>query len=48
MANNKRIEGEGVIPDRPVPIDIADLQLARDRALEEAQAALATMAPWKP
>ena len=48
MANNKRIEGEGVIPDRPVPVDISDLQLARDRALEEAQAALATMAPWKP
>jgi len=48
MANDKRIEGEGVIPDRPVPLDLADLQMNRDRALEEAQAALATMKPWRP
>ena len=48
MANDKRIEGEGVIPDRPVPLSLADLQMNRDRALEEAQAALATMQPWKP
>ena len=48
MANNKRIEGEGVIPDRPVPLNLPDLQMNRDRTLEEAQAALATMKPWKP
>jgi carboxyl-terminal processing protease len=48
MANDRRIEGEGVIPDRPVPLNLADLQMNRDRALEEAQAALATMKPWKP
>jgi carboxyl-terminal processing protease len=48
MANDKRIEGEGVIPDRTVPLNLADLQMNRDRALEEAQAALATMKPWKP
>ena len=41
MANGKRIEGEGVIPDRTVPIAMADLQLNRDRVLEEAQAILA-------
>ena len=48
MANDKRIEGEGVIPDRPVPLNLADLQMNRDRTLEEAQAALATLKPWKP
>ena len=48
MANDKRIEGEGVIPDRRVPLSLADLQMNRDRALEEAQAALAAMKPWKP
>ena len=48
MANDKRIEGEGVMPDRVVPLNLADLQMNRDRALEEAQAALATMKPWKP
>jgi carboxyl-terminal processing protease len=48
MANGKRIEGEGVIPDKPVPLTMADLQLNRDRALEEAQALLKTMKPWKP
>jgi carboxyl-terminal processing protease len=48
LANGKRIEGEGVIPDDPVPIRLADLQMNRDRALEEAQALLATMKPWGP
>jgi carboxyl-terminal processing protease len=43
LANGKRIEGEGVIPDVPVPLTLADLQSSRDRALEEAQALLATM-----
>ena len=47
MANGKRIEGEGVIPEQPVPLTLADLQLNRDRALEEAQALLKTMKPWK-
>jgi carboxyl-terminal processing protease len=46
LSNDKRIEGEGVIPDHPVPLRIADLQMNRDRALEEAQALLATMKPW--
>jgi carboxyl-terminal processing protease len=46
LGNGKRIEGEGVIPDRTVPLKIADLQVNRDRALEEAQALLATMKPW--
>jgi len=45
LPNGKHIEGEGVIPDKPVPIDPADLQTNRDRALEEAQALLATMKP---
>ena len=40
MSNGKRIEGEGVIPDRPVPLTIADLRVSRDRALEEAQRSL--------
>jgi carboxyl-terminal processing protease len=48
MANDKRIEGEGVIPDRAVPLNFADLRVSRDRALEEAQVALATMKPWTP
>ena len=47
LANGKRIEGEGVIPDHPVPMRLADLQANRDRALEEAQAVLATMKPWR-
>jgi carboxyl-terminal processing protease len=46
MANNKRIEGEGVLPDHLVNVRLADLQANRDRALEEAQALLATMKPW--
>jgi len=43
MANGRRIEGVGVQPDRPVPVTLADLRAGRDRALEEAQAALGTM-----
>ena len=46
LPNDKRIEGEGVIPDIVVPLRAADLQLNRDRALEEAQAQLAKMKPW--
>lgn len=42
MANGRKIEGVGVIPDRPVPLTLADLRAGRDRALEEAQAVLAT------
>jgi carboxyl-terminal processing protease len=37
LANGKRIEGEGVIPDRVVPLTLADLRVSRDRALEVAQ-----------
>ena len=44
MSNGKRIEGEGVIPDRPVPVTLADLLVSRDRTLEEAQRWLATAA----
>jgi carboxyl-terminal processing protease len=45
MSNGRRIEGEGVIPDHPVSVTLADLQLNRDRAIEEAQALLRTMKP---
>ena len=48
MSNDKRIEGEGVVPDHPVPATIVDLIVHRDRALEEAQALLRTLPPWKP
>ena len=41
LANGKHIEGEGVIPDKVVPIDAADLRVIRDRVLEEAQTLLA-------
>jgi carboxyl-terminal processing protease len=44
MSNGKRIEGEGVIPDHTIPLALADLQLNRDRVLEEAQAILAATA----
>ena len=44
MSNGKRIEGEGVLPDRPVPLTLADLVVSRDRALEEAQRWLASVA----
>jgi carboxyl-terminal processing protease len=47
MANGKRIEGEGVIPNYPVATTIADLQLSRDRPLEEAQSLLRTLPAWK-
>ncbi|HXF78596.1 MAG TPA: S41 family peptidase [Usitatibacter sp.] len=46
LANGKRIEGEGVTPDDPVALSLGDLRASRDRALEEAQARLATMKPW--
>jgi carboxyl-terminal processing protease len=44
LSNGKKVEGEGVIPDDPVPPTLADLRLGRDRALEEAQALLRSMA----
>jgi carboxyl-terminal processing protease len=44
--DGRRIEGEGVVPDKVVAPGVADLQLARDPALEEAQALLRTMKPW--
>ena len=47
MANGKRIEGEGVVPDYPVATTIADLQLGRDRTLEAAQDLLRTLPAWK-
>jgi carboxyl-terminal processing protease len=45
MSNGKRIEGEGVIPDFAVPVTLADLQVNRDRTLEQAQAVLRTLKP---
>ncbi len=38
--DGKRIEGEGVVPDVPVALSVADLAVERDRELEEALAAL--------
>lgn len=46
MSNGQRIEGEGVLPDHPVPTTIVDLIVNRDRALEEAQALLGKMPAW--
>ncbi|MEP7262456.1 MAG: S41 family peptidase [Usitatibacter sp.] len=37
LSNGQRIEGRGVIPDRIVPLAIADLVVNRDRALEAAE-----------
>ena len=37
LGNGKRIEGEGVVPDRIVALTLADLRVSRDRALEVAQ-----------
>ena len=42
--DGSRIEGKGVAPNVPVPVRAADLQLGRDRALEEAQAVLRVQA----
>jgi carboxyl-terminal processing protease len=47
LPNGRRIEGEGVAPDVPVPLTIADLLVDRDRALEEAQAHLRNLPTWK-
>ncbi|MBL8520430.1 MAG: hypothetical protein JNK75_07130 [Betaproteobacteria bacterium] len=38
----RRIEGEGVVPDRAVTLSAEDYRLQRDRALEAAEAVLAT------
>ena len=48
MANGKRIEGEGVIPDHHIPLTLGDLRVSRDRALEQAQEILRHMKPWNP
>jgi carboxyl-terminal processing protease len=45
LGNGKRIEGEGVVPDDPVPLSLADLRASRDRTLEEAQVRLSAMKP---
>ena len=45
MSNGRRIEGEGVVPDKLVPLTLHDLVVSRDRALEEAQHALAALKP---
>jgi len=44
MSNGKRIEGVGVIPDHLIPLTLPDLQANRDRALEQAQEILRTLA----
>jgi carboxyl-terminal processing protease len=44
LSNGRHIEGRGVIPDVDVPLTLADLRVERDRALEEAQALLASLA----
>lgn len=44
LRNGKRIEGEGVIPDRLVPTTLNDLIVSRDRALEVAQELLRSQA----
>jgi carboxyl-terminal processing protease len=43
MADGGRIEGVGVLPDLTVPLAIGDLQVSRDRTLEEAEALLRTL-----
>lgn len=43
--DGSRIEGVGVVPDEPVPLDPADLRANRDRVLERAQAVLLAKAP---
>jgi carboxyl-terminal processing protease len=48
MANGKRIEGEGVIPDHHIPLTLGDLRVSRDRTLEQAQEILRHMKPWNP
>jgi carboxyl-terminal processing protease len=47
MANGKRIEGEGVIPDHHIPLTIEDLRVGRDRTLEQAQEILRSLEPWR-
>ena len=47
LSNGKRIEGEGVTPDHPVPLSLSDLVANRDRALETAQDVLKKMAAEK-
>jgi C-terminal processing protease CtpA/Prc len=37
----RRLEGEGVIPDREVPVTLADIVAERDAQLEEAERILA-------
>ena len=48
LANGRKIEGEGVVPDREVPLTLEDLRAGRDRALEEAQAILARPVEKRP
>jgi carboxyl-terminal processing protease len=48
MKDNRKIEGEGVIPDHTVAPTLSDLRQSRDRTLEEAQMVLRTLVPAKP
>ena len=47
MANGRRIEGNGVVPDYPVPLTLSDLMVNRDRALEAAQDVLRRLSATK-
>ena len=48
MANGRKIEGTGVIPDVPVPPRLEDLRFYRDRTLEEAQELLGRLTAENP
>jgi carboxyl-terminal processing protease len=43
--NGRKLEGEGVIPDKLVPLTLADIRKGRDAALEEADQLLKEMSP---
>jgi carboxyl-terminal processing protease len=44
LANGQRIEGQGVMPNHPVPLTVNDLRLGRDRVLEVAEEVLGRLA----
>ncbi|WP_171014134.1 S41 family peptidase [Chitinivorax sp. B] len=45
LADGQRVEGIGVVPDKPVVVTVEDLQQDRDRILEAAEALLNTQHP---
>jgi carboxyl-terminal processing protease len=48
MANGKRIEGEGVLPDHHIALTLEDLRASRDRILEQAQEILRNLKAVEP